>query len=54
MVLLVRPDTLERQPDTIVVESAVLGTFKVKVRAASMLDRQVDALWVRLTVLRGV
>jgi 2-dehydropantoate 2-reductase len=46
VVLLVRPETLARQPDRIDVESAVLGNFDAYVPAASLLDRQVDALWV--------
>jgi len=46
VVLLVRPETLARQPNRIEVDSAVLGTFEVNVPAASLLDRQVDALWV--------
>jgi len=46
VVLLVRPDSLSRQPDRITVESAVLGTFEANVSLASALDRQVDALWV--------
>jgi 2-dehydropantoate 2-reductase len=46
VVLLVRAETLARQPDRIVVESAVLGSFEANVPAASLLDRPVDALWV--------
>ena len=46
VVLLVRPESLACQPARIVVESAVLGEFEANVPAASVLDRQVDALWV--------
>jgi len=45
-VLLLRPQTLERYPGQIVVESVVLGDFEVDVPAATMLDRAVDVLWV--------
>lgn len=46
VVLLVRPETLTRQPNRIEVDSAVLGMFEVNVPVASLLYRQVDALWV--------
>jgi 2-dehydropantoate 2-reductase len=44
--LLLRPETLERYPGRLTVESAVLGTFEVEVPAVPVLDREVDVLWV--------
>jgi 2-dehydropantoate 2-reductase len=46
VVLLMRPDTLERYGGRLVVESAVLGDFEVDVPAATAIDRDVDVLWV--------
>src|SRR4249919_3247810 len=45
-VVLLRPDSRAGYPGRISVESAVLGDFEVEVRAASMLDRDVDVLWI--------
>jgi 2-dehydropantoate 2-reductase len=44
--LLLRPETLARYPGRIEVDSAVLGNFRAEVEAASILDREVDVLWV--------
>jgi 2-dehydropantoate 2-reductase len=46
VVLLMRPETLERYGGRLTVESAVLGNFEVEVPAASGLDGDIDALWV--------
>jgi len=46
VVLLMRPETLERYGGRLAVESTVLGGFEVDVPAASVLDREIDALWV--------
>lgn len=46
VVLLMRPETLERYGGRLAVESAVLGNFEVEVPAASGLDGDIDALWV--------
>jgi len=46
VVLLMRPETLERYGGRLSVESAVLGDFAVDVPAAPELDRDVDVLWV--------
>jgi 2-dehydropantoate 2-reductase len=46
VVLLMRPDSLERYDGRLAVESAVLGDFEVDVPAVVVLDRGVDALWV--------
>ena len=46
VVLLMRPETLERYGGRLSVESAVLGDFTVDVPAAPELDRDVDVLWV--------
>ena len=45
-VVLLRPETLAGYPGRISVESAVLGDFEVEVPATSMLDRDVDVLWI--------
>ena len=46
VVLLLRPDSLERYAGRLSVQSAVLGDFEADVPAAALLDRDVDALWV--------
>ena len=46
VLLLLRPETLARYPGRIEVDSAVLGNFHADVEAASVLDREVDVLWV--------
>ena len=46
VVLLLRPETLERHPGRLRVESVVLGDFEVDVATASALDREVDVCWV--------
>ncbi len=46
VVLLLRPETSVAYPGRIRVESAVLGDFEVEVPATSVLDREVDVLWV--------
>jgi len=46
VVLLLRPQTLVQHPGRLVVESVVLGEFEADVATASMLDRDVDVLWV--------
>jgi 2-dehydropantoate 2-reductase len=46
VVLLLRPDSLERYGGRLAVQSAVLGDFEVDVPAVAVLDREVDALWV--------
>jgi 2-dehydropantoate 2-reductase len=46
VVLLLRPETLERHPGRLRVESVLLGDFEVSVATASALDREVDFLWV--------
>lgn len=46
VVLLLRPDTLARYEGRLAIESAVLGDFDAEVPAASVLDRDVDILWV--------
>jgi 2-dehydropantoate 2-reductase len=45
-VLLMRPETLARYDGRMRVESALLGSFRVGVSAAPVLDRPVDVLWV--------
>lgn len=45
-ILLLRPETLANYPGRMTVESVVLGNFDVDVPATSMLDRDVDVLWV--------
>jgi 2-dehydropantoate 2-reductase len=46
VVLLMRPDGLARHPGRLQIESAVLGSFTVPVRAAADLDEVVEVLWV--------
>ncbi len=46
VVLLMRPDSLGRQPGQLQIESAVLGSFTVPVRAVAELDKGVEVLWV--------
>jgi 2-dehydropantoate 2-reductase len=46
VVLLLRPETLARHPARLRVESVALGDFEVDVATASVLDRDVDVLWV--------
>jgi 2-dehydropantoate 2-reductase len=46
VVLLLRPDSLERYDGRLSVQSAALGDFEIAVAAAAVLDRDVDALWV--------
>jgi 2-dehydropantoate 2-reductase len=46
VVLLMRPETLARYDGRMRVESALLGSFRVGVSAAPVLDRPVDVLWV--------
>jgi 2-dehydropantoate 2-reductase len=46
VVLLMRPDSLERYDGRMRVESALLGSFDVDVPAAPELERPVDVLWV--------
>jgi 2-dehydropantoate 2-reductase len=46
VVLLFRPETLARYPGQLRVESVALGKFEVDVPTASLLDREVDVLWV--------
>jgi 2-dehydropantoate 2-reductase len=46
VVLLMRPGTLAAYEGRLRVESAVLGDFEVEVRATSVLDREIDVLWV--------
>jgi 2-dehydropantoate 2-reductase len=46
VVLLMRPETLERYGGRLRIESAVLGDFEVECPAATELEREVDALWV--------
>jgi 2-dehydropantoate 2-reductase len=45
-VLLVRPATLARHPRRLRIESVALGDFEVEIATASVLDRDVDVLWV--------
>jgi 2-dehydropantoate 2-reductase len=52
VVLLMRPETLERYAGRLAVESAVLGSFNVEVPAAAKLERQVDALWVAVKAMQ--
>jgi 2-dehydropantoate 2-reductase len=55
VVLLVRPEALAQYEGRIAIESTVLGDFEVEVPAVSMLDREVDVLWVatKATQLEG-
>jgi 2-dehydropantoate 2-reductase len=46
VVLLMRPEALERYPGRLRIESAVLGNFEVGCPASSTLDREVDVVWV--------
>jgi 2-dehydropantoate 2-reductase len=46
VVLLLRPEALAEYEGRITIESAVLGEFEVEVPAVSVLDREVDVLWV--------
>jgi 2-dehydropantoate 2-reductase len=46
VVLLLRAETLARHAGRLRVESVVLGDFEVDVATASLLDREVDVLWV--------
>jgi 2-dehydropantoate 2-reductase len=46
VVLLLRDETYARHPARLRVESMVLGEFEVEVATASLLDREVDVLWV--------
>jgi 2-dehydropantoate 2-reductase len=46
VLLLLRPETLTRYGGRLAIESAVLGRFEVEVPAASLLDREVDVVWV--------
>lgn len=46
VVLLLRTSTLRRYPGRIAVESVVLGDFEIDVPAVTVLDREVDVLWV--------
>ncbi len=46
VVLVLRPSTLARHPRRLRVESVALGDFEVDVATASVLDRDVDVLWV--------
>jgi 2-dehydropantoate 2-reductase len=46
VVLLLRPETLAAYPGRLTVESVTLGEFDVEVPATSVLDREVDVLWV--------
>jgi 2-dehydropantoate 2-reductase len=46
VVLLMRPESLQRYPGRLDVQSRVLGDFVVDVPAAAELDREVDVVWV--------
>jgi 2-dehydropantoate 2-reductase len=46
VVLLLRPETLARHPARLRVESVALGDFEADVATTSLLDRDVDVLWV--------
>src|SRR5262249_46279760 len=46
VLLLLRPQTLARHPRRLRVESVALGQFEVEVSIASVLDRDVEVLWV--------
>jgi len=46
VVLLMRPETLAAYEGRLGVESVVLGDFDVEVPATSVLDREIDVLWV--------
>jgi 2-dehydropantoate 2-reductase len=46
VIVLLRPETLERYDGRLNVESVILGDFDVEVAAAASLEREIDALWV--------
>jgi 2-dehydropantoate 2-reductase len=46
VVLVLRPETLARHPARLRIASAALGEFEVRVGTTSVLDRDVDVLWV--------
>jgi 2-dehydropantoate 2-reductase len=46
VVLLLRPETLDRYTGRLAVESVVLGNFAAEVRAVPLLDFAIDVLWV--------
>lgn len=46
VVVLLRPQTLAAYNGRITVESTVLGTFEAAIPAASVLDREIDVLWI--------
>ena len=46
VVLLMRPESITRYDGRLNVESPMLGDFNVEIRAATKLDRDIDALWV--------
>ena len=46
VLLVLRPQTLERHPRRLHVESVVLREFEADVATASALDREIDVLWV--------
>jgi 2-dehydropantoate 2-reductase len=46
VVLLMRPETLQRYPGRLDVKSPVLGDFVVDVPATAELEREVDVVWV--------
>lgn len=46
VVLLLRPESLARYRGIVIVDSEVLGRLEVEVPAVSVLDREVDVVWV--------
>ena len=46
VVLLLRPESLARYRGIVTVDSEVLGRFEVQVPSVSVLDREVDVVWV--------
>ncbi len=46
VLLLVRPASLSNHPASLRVDSVVLGGFEVRVAGATVLDREVDVLWI--------
>jgi 2-dehydropantoate 2-reductase len=46
VVIVLRPESLERYDGRVQVESVLVGNFEVEVPAAPTLDRPVDVLWV--------
>jgi 2-dehydropantoate 2-reductase len=46
VVLLLRPETLARHPARLSIESLLLGDFQVDVATASVLESEVDVVWV--------